>query len=141
MTALPPDRAPSTRGWRYLGRTPTGSGTSAATWLHDSGIGVLSSVDVVDLEPPAAGIVAPHFHVSATFRDRGTGHRRACTDQELEQVRAAFGMGGADEDNHGPGIARHLWMLCGRDREPACPCKADEPRETIGPRTATVDPS
>jgi len=59
---------------------------------------------------------------------------RACTDEEMERVRQAFGLAGAEEDNHGPGIARHLWIVCGREKEPPCPCKQDEQRTVEGPR-------
>lgn len=59
---------------------------------------------------------------------------RACTDQEMELVRAAFELGGAEEDNHGKGIARHLWAVVGRDREPKCPCKQDQDAIAEGPR-------
>ncbi|RTL25812.1 MAG: hypothetical protein EKK55_08790 [Rhodocyclaceae bacterium] len=132
-------KVPVSPRWRFIQFVPASPmGDIGMAWMHDTGIGVLSSVDVAEVNPPKAGIVAPHFHVSATFRSNPP---RACTDQEMEVVRASFDMGGADEDNHGPGIARHLWMLCGRDREPACPCRADEQQVTVGPRTTTIEES
>lgn len=132
---LPPKRAIGAPGWFRLDMsqvvTPQGC---AEAWRNlDLGLQVITSVELVERNPPGSGIVAPHFHVSAIHRS-GMGGQRACTDQELELVRAAFGMGAAEEDNHGPGIARHLWILVGADREPACPCKAAEVRTVEGPR-------
>ena len=118
------------KGWRFFGVVPV-VGYSARQWAHESGIGVLSAVEMVEQNPPGSGIVMPHYHVSATHQG---GVPRACTDQEMEEVRAAFDMGGAEEDNHGPGIARHLWIMVGRDREPECPCKQDEDRIVEGDR-------
>lgn len=127
-----PDRLrPVGKGWilQLLGFSTPG-GAVVDMWDHESGVRCLSGVDWVDQNPPGSGIVAPHFHVSATFQEP----RRACTDQELEFVREAFSLGTAEEDNHGPGIARHLWILCGRLREPVCPCKKDEIRTVEGHR-------
>ena len=134
MSAIP-KRAEYESAWLCLGHVRTQTGT-AVVWANpDTGVQVLSSVDTAEQNPPGSGLVVPHFHVSAIHRSGPLGAtRRACTDQELELVRAAFGMGGSEEDNHGPGIARHLWIVVGRDREPACPCKADEDRTVEGPR-------
>lgn len=123
---------PSGKGWMLMAagyRTPGGSVVDV--WDHVSGLRCLSAVDWADQNPPGSGIVAPHYHVSATFQ---APFPRSCTDQEMEFVRGTFTLGTAEEDNHGPGIARHLWLLVGRDREPTCPCKADEKRTVDGPR-------
>ena len=129
---LPAPLRPNGGGWRFLRRRTIEGGMQEAWGSSSLGVLVLSAVDIVDQNPPGAGIVAPHYHVSATHRAGAAP--RACTDEEMERVRAAFGMGGAEEDNHGRGIARHLWLLCGRDREPECPCKQDEDRTVDGPR-------
>lgn len=121
---------PAGREWRPLGRVQLESGP-ALVWQHESGVCCLSTVEMVEQNPPGSGIVAPHFHVSATWRG---GLPRTCTDQEMEVVRAGFGLAGAEEGNHGAGIARHLWILVGRQREPECPCKQDEQRTVEGPR-------
>lgn len=106
----------------------------ASIWDHPAlGVRVLSSIHAVPKNPPGPGsLLVPHWHVSASYR--ATKPARACTDQEMEVVRRDFAMGGAEEDNHGPGVARHLWLACDEDREPECPCKHDEDRLVEGPR-------
>lgn len=96
-------------------------------WYHRDGLKVLTAVESVEKNPPGSGLVIPHFHVSATRHTTPRAYR-TCTDQEIEMVRRDFDMGGAEEDNHGAGKARHLWLACDRegDREPECPCKQDE---------------
>ncbi len=130
---LPLPLRPSGPGWTLVRRVKLATGHEADGWLNgDVGAACLSCVEIVEQNPPGSGIVAPHYHVSATHPFGPV--RRACTDEEMERVRAAFGLAGAEEDNHGDGIARHLWILCGREREPACPCKQDEQRTVEGPR-------
>jgi hypothetical protein len=135
MTFLPRPLRASVNGWRWLGVYPLPTGGQAHGWSHDEHwLRCLSAVEMVEQNPPGSGLVVPHFHVSVTFSCALTGVRRAATDQEVELVRAAFGLAGAEEDNHGPGIARHLWIACGREKEPACPCKQDEQRIGEGDR-------
>lgn len=110
-----PSRRKEWHGPRAI-RIP-GANTDAQSWLHESGISALSAIDVVQRNPPGSGLVVPHFHVSARHNPL-VGAPRACTDQQMEIVRAAFDMGGAEEDNHGPGVVRHLWLEVGRDRQP-----------------------
>ena len=126
---IPVPKRPDGRGWRRAGVVEQ---IRAVVWEHESGIRALSSVDVADKDYHGSGRVAPHYHVSATFRLLVPP--RACTDQEMEFVRGAFHLGGAEEDNHGEGIARHLWAVVGRDREPKCPCKQDQNAIVEGPR-------
>lgn len=38
----------------------------------------------------------------------------------------AFGMMGAEEDNHHPGVARHFWRPLAKAERVDCQCKADE---------------
>lgn len=127
------------RGWRWMGAYPLPTGIVAQGFTHDDhGIRCLSAVEIVEQNPPGSGLMVPHYHVSATFTTPTS--RRACTDQELELVREAFGLAGAEEDNHGPGIARHLWIACGREKEPECPCKQDEQRIVEGDRVRHETP-
>lgn len=52
--------------------------------------------------------------------------RRRPTNAELRLVRLAFGMVDAEEDNHEPGRARHLWLIVDPTRRRACEYKVDE---------------
>lgn len=104
----------------------------AVIWDNPAtGVRVLSSIHLVPKNTDGS-VLVPHFHISATHQAGRPA--RACTDQEMEVVRRDFDMGGAEEDNHGPGIARHLWLACGEEREPECPCKQDEHRLVEGAR-------
>ncbi len=124
---IAPKRPRDIRRWQLHGRRQLPDiGSVVLLWRCD-GIQVLSAV-----ESPEG---FPEFHVSVTVL---TGleypEKRCATDQELELVRAAFEMGGAEEDNHGKGIARHLWLKVGSHRQDACACKQDEERTVEGDR-------
>lgn len=127
VTDLAPKRPRSLSRWQLHGRRRLPDiGGFAMVWRCD-GIQVLSAV-----ESPEG---FPEFHVSVTV---ATGlaypERRCATDQEIEFVRSQFAMGGAEEDNHGAGIARHLWLRVDADRQDPCPCKQDEERTVEGDR-------
>lgn len=63
-----------------------------------------------------------HVSVSRSIRSGPT----APTDEDLLLVRRAFGMVDAEEDNHHPGNARHLWLPVNPARRVGCECKDDE---------------
>jgi hypothetical protein len=105
----------------------------ATVWRSESEpLQVISAVEAV--EDPEVGLIVPSFHVSALAIGPGGRPARACTDAELDRVREAFQMDGADEDNHGRGLARHLWLRVGARVEDPCACKQDEPTAADGPR-------
>ena len=60
------------------------------------------------------------WHISVTRR----GERPTATDV-LKALRA-FGLVGAEEDNHHPGAARHFWLVVDPARRVTCDCKEDE---------------
>lgn len=68
----------------------------------------------------------PHWewHVSVS------GHRRTGyappSRMGLNKALVDFGMLGADEDNHLPGVARHFWLNVGQTTQAPCDCKATE---------------
>jgi hypothetical protein len=95
-------------------------------------IQVLSAVELAEEE--AIGLILPSYHVSAVVIDAHGAPTRSCTDSELDIVREAFQMDGADEDNHGHGLVRHLWLAVGARVEDPCACKQDEPTTVDGPR-------
>lgn len=119
-------RLPEPADWCTIGAVDTGNRGRALALLRD-GLQVLTAV-----ESPEG---RPEFHVSVSALTGIPTHpRRAPTDQEMEFVRGAFGMGGADEDNHGPGVCRHLWLDVGKSRQEPCACKQDEQRIVEGDR-------
>lgn len=136
MHDLPTPLRATARGWIPKGIVHLPHGL-AEHWINRSErISCFSAIEMVEQNPPGSKIIAPHFHVSAVKLVGGRPH--TCSDQDMELVRAAFGLGGAEEDNHGPGKARHLWILCGREKEPACPCKQDELQVRTGDRVQSV---
>lgn len=123
MTA---SKQPTGKGWTFCGfRMLPPPCYKALLWQSDDGLSVLSAVE--DPEGPE------EFHLSAVCFINAT-KQRVCTDEEMERVRADFGMGGAEEDNHGPGNARHLWLRTDKDTQEECPCKQDEERVVEGSR-------
>ena len=62
----------------------------------------------------------PHWLVSVSEN----GGRPS--DRSTQRVRIDFALEGALEDNHHPGIARHLWMPEDPARRGQCHCQTDE---------------
>ena len=118
------------RGW-VGGSHPNMPG--ATVWCSQTEpLQAISAVEIV--EDPELRIVVPSYHVSALAIGPDGRPNRALTDEEFDRIRAAFEMDGADEDNHGQGYARHLWLRVGARVEDPCPCKQDEPTTTDGSR-------
>lgn len=80
---------------------------------------ILSTIDVAEL-PDGSGDVGPQWHLSVSL---GKGAKRRATDDECERVLRDFGLEGAEEDNHTPGLARHFWMPVDPARRVECECK------------------
>jgi hypothetical protein len=78
--------------------------------------------DLVMAKLPQREDVGAQWHVSLAI----AGHERRATDDELARVRIAFGMVDAEEDNHEPGRARHLWMPVLPEHRVPCECAEDE---------------
>lgn len=119
------------RGWAFLGRHPH-LPHALIYRSEDEPLQAISAIEVV--EDKDSPIARPSYHVSAIYLGAREGEERACTDDELERVRVAFQMDGADEDNHGEGIARHLWLDCDKRVEDLCACKQDEETFVDGSR-------
>lgn len=91
---------------------------SHSAW-SDGKAHVLSSL--IDAEAPdGSGEVIPQWHVSITERGR------RATPRVLRRALRAFGMVGAEEDNHHPGNARHFFLPVDPARRVGCECKATE---------------
>lgn len=89
-------------------------------WRHPTGLFAISAVEVaVDKDGIDRG---PEYHISISKN----GAR--CSSFEAKWVLSAFGLNGAEEDNHVPhGIARNFWRpvaerLIGLE----CACKKEE---------------
>lgn len=132
MSATLPPKGTAAAGWTLQGIVLIAPHSTARSYAHVSGLTVLSAVEAPE------GV--PEYHVSVCAWVMSTRQKRVPTDEEIEQVRAAFSMGGAEEDNHGPGCVRHLWLRVDRDRQDPCPCKQDEERIVEGDRVRYEQP-
>lgn len=106
---------------------------SHSAWVSHDGLVVLSAVEVSHLpgsgEPAKLG---PQWHVSVSRRTGGTNARCRATNADLVRVASAFDLPTFDEDNHHPGIARHLWCPIADEYRHACECKLTE-RTVVDP--------
>lgn len=119
---------PSGPHWRRLPNLPPRytMGYDHEVWRHDIWlIGVISAVEVAsDKDGIDRG---PEYHLSISKHQSGTPRR--CTTQEALATLKAFGLEGAEEDNHVPhGLVRNFWRtvadpLIGLQ----CACKDEEP--------------
>ena len=98
---------------------------SVSGWRRGN-VFVASALELAD-PPDADGAPIPQWHISVSVRtgDRANPARRA-TDGELRATAACFWMTGAEEDNHHPGVARHLWLPVDPSRRVDCECKVAE---------------
>lgn len=102
--------------WRELGYDPR----SHAVVYQRGKLRVLSSITIMELPQQPEGTVGPTFHVSVSMAGAPV------PDRELMRVRRDFGMLDAEEDNHHPGVARHLMMPKDPRYRVTCECKVDE---------------
>lgn len=80
---------------------------------------------LVDAElPDGSGVLGPQWHLSITRHAGGRVRRPA--PQDIRRARRAFGLQAAEEDNHHPGNARHLFMVVDPAKRVDCECKTDE---------------
>lgn len=68
-------------------------------------------------------LVGPQWLVSVSRHGRG---RDRPDDEQVRRVVDAFGMPAFDEDNHHPGVARHLWCPIDEQYRNQCECKLSE---------------
>ena len=115
-------RAPNSRskGWQ-----PTGPVLVDPIQTLDAGayrrgkVTVITAVELAEL-PDGSGEIGPQWHVSIS-----RGGRRP-KPAEVARALRAFGMRGAEEDNHHPGNARHFWLPVDPARRVECECKTEE---------------
>ena len=121
----------ASKGWRACGEHRVhGTTGMCKVWMHDEGIAVLSAVEWVNGQDHDYRY---EYHVSVSYR------RGVAPDEIMERVRADFDMGGADEDNHSPGVVRHLWLWIDAEKQDPCACVQDEDQVQEGDRVRTVD--
>lgn len=124
---IPPLR-PKGEDWLRMPDMPLrySMGYECEVWKHGGlQLGVMSAVEVAtDKDGIDRG---PEYHISISKHD--APRPRRCTSEEARFVLGAFGLEGAEEDNHVPnGVVRNFWRAVA---EPMvgleCACKADEP--------------
>lgn len=121
MLSIIKPKRPKGTGWVSLGQGQI-YGFESHHWRHhDSGLCVISAVEVAS--DPDDIDRGPEYHISISKN----GGR--CTSQEAKWVIRQFDAEGAEEDNHVPhGVVRNFWLpvahhLIGAE----CPCKSTEP--------------
>jgi hypothetical protein len=102
-------------------RRPRAWPLAGSAWRSHDGLTVVSSLAEAFLpgsgEPP---LVGPQWLVSVS---RSPERSKA---EDVLRVVDAFAMPAFDEDNHHPGIARHLWCPLEEQYRSACECKVSE---------------
>lgn len=107
-------RRPKGNGWARLAVPAADSADIDTTVWRKGSTAVVSSLSWVELPDGRPGLT---FQVSVSRM----GRRPKAVD--VKRALRAFGMKGAEEDNHSPGVARHFWLICDPLRRRACPCK------------------
>lgn len=122
IASKPDPRSPQPKGsgWR-LQFCCTAYGDTIHRWTN--GTIVACAARHAAVESHTSKLLVPSFCVSIS----DNGHRPS--NDVIRSVLADFGLEGAEEDNHLPGVARHFWLDEGRDVQPECECKKTE--ETI----------
>lgn len=117
-------KVPQESHWLAIetGQLPVGSRygvLSASAWQRGP-LRVISTVDVAEY-PDGKG-TGPQWHLSVAI----AGMERRPSAVEMKLVRRAFEMLDAEEDNHEPGNARHLFLPIDKAHRVDCECKASE---------------
>lgn len=94
---------------------------AVSAWQNGSTC-VVSALEIAEY-PDGKG-VGPQWHVSVS-RAGPVKNGRPHT-HDMRRARRAFGMQRAEEDNHHPGIANHLWLPVDPAHRVDCQCKEDE---------------
>lgn len=96
-------------------------------WITHDRLLVVSSI--VNTELPGSGeppLIGPTWHLSASRPGTQAEARCTVTDEDLLRVADCFALPAFDEDNHHPGIARHLFCPLEEEYRSACECKVAE---------------
>lgn len=110
-------KEPNDRAWIHCARVPVANGGLGTMWQLGK-IRVLSALEYAKL--PGQEVVGPQWHISITALGLRPKHHH------VRKALRAFGMVGAELDNHHPGNAQHYWMPVDPAARVACECKEDE---------------
>jgi len=105
----------------------------ASMWRSHDGLVVISSLNHAYLPGTQDTEIGPQWHVSVSRAPE----RSLVAD--VERVVECFGMPAFDEDNHHPGIARHLWCPVDERYRQGCECKLTEQLIVDGDYQWTTD--
>lgn len=134
MNARTPTHDASARYWTQVPAPMSGAGVYRMTrrgWMH--AIVAVSSLDAID-DGRGGKLNGPTWHLSVSRASFIFGGSRP-TDEDVSTALSAFGMVGAEEDNHANpftragGLARHFWLHTDPARRVGCECKSTE--ETV----------
>ncbi len=117
MPELRHERDPSEPGWVDRGPAPPQIAGRGRIWQRGD-VRVISALEVAEY-PDGSGR-GPQWHVSIS---RGGQRPRP---RDVKRALRAFGLVGAEEDNHHPGNARHFWRPLDATKRVDCECKATE---------------
>lgn len=102
------------------------------TWRSHDGLAVISSCIDAELpgtDPPLPG---PTWHLSVSTIELRRTHSERPTNADLAHVADCFGLEAWEEDNHYPGVARHIWCPIDPAYRSDCSCKTTE-RNVVEP--------
>lgn len=117
---------------RHRGEVP-----GSSTWTSHDGLVVVSAIHDSYLPGTDDTLVGPQWLVSVS---RPAGPDRCnVSDDDLLRVVECFAMPAWDEDNHHPGVARHLWCPLDEQYRHACECKVSEVLVDTGGYEWTTD--
>ncbi len=108
---------PSSPMWKPI-KTPPVLETKARSWKC-GGLLVISAIDQMR-SPVDKEADVPTWHVSVSRL------QSVVSDKDLAFVRKTFSMQDAEEDNHEPGRARHLFLTVEPEHRAECECNVTE---------------
>lgn len=117
-------RTPAGLGWLALRQVRNAPGRGPLfAWAHaPTGTQVLSELAFAEL--PKSGRTGPQWLISIVSKVTPEPARPSAAQTKL--ALCAFGMLGAEEDNHHPGNARYFWLPLDPSERVECECKTDE---------------
>jgi|APDOM4702015159_1054818.scaffolds.fasta_scaffold43601_3 hypothetical protein len=94
------------------------AGDRSSAWQRGP-LKVISALEWAEL-PDGSGYLGLQWHISVSrWPERAN-------DDDVKRALRDFGMLGAEEDNHEPGVVRNFWMPLDADARVDCECKTTE---------------